>query len=210
MTTMRLPLRSVILAAPVLLGALFAACGGGGGGEPAGSNGDRIVDPDRVATATPMGKPDVFKISGDTITPPEGAASALTPVAGSAIGTGTTSYKVLSGDTCGAIASKHNISLDALLKANRTIDANCGNLQAGDTLRIPGAAASAAPTAGSGGGLTSNPTARPSGRTHTVKSGDTCEAIARNQGVKVQDLIAKNGLDSNCQTLKIDQVLQIP
>lgn len=185
-----------------LLAAVLAGCGGGGGDSSSG-NGTRITDPARVSTATPMQNPTLFKISGSEVRIEGGPSANVSPPAGTA--TAATKYKVKAGDLCGAIAAANNITVDALLKANRTIDAGCTNLHEGDLLTIPAAAAATAVT----GGLTSNPTVKASGKTYTVKSGDTCSSVAASYGVKVADLIALNGLNSAC-SLDIGRVLKIP
>lgn len=186
----------------VVLAGLLAACGGGGDDSTSG-NGTRITDPARVSTATPMQNPTLFKISGSEVRIEGGPSANVSPPAGTA--TAATKYKVKAGDLCGTIAAANNITVDALLKANRTIDAGCTNLHEGDLLTIPAAAAPTAVT----GGLTSNPTVKASGKTYPVKSGDTCSSIAASYGVKVADLIALNGLDSAC-SLDIGKVLKIP
>jgi LysM repeat protein len=203
MTTM---LRSL---APVFLGVstvavmvLLSGCGGGND-DPNAGKGTRITDPARVPSATPMQNPTLFKISGSEVRIEGGPSANVSPPAGTA--TASKTYKVKAGDNCGSIAAANNITLDELLKANRTIDAGCTNLHEGDPLKIP---AGATPTAVTGG-LTSNPTVRPSGKTYTVKSGDTCSSIAASYGVTVANLIALNNLDSNC-SLDVDKVLKIP
>ncbi len=206
---------------PVLLlaGGLFAAvaataCGGGGSPEEEG-NGERITDPARVPSSTPVQNPTLYKIQGNQVTLVGGETSPLTPVAGNTPAANSKSYTVKSGDTCSQIAADHGVSLDALVKANPAI---CDTLAVGDVLRIP--AAPAAPTQTSGG-LTANPTVRATatatssngggsgGKTYTVKSGDTCADIAASYGVSIADIIALNGLSSDCP-LQVGQVVKIP
>lgn len=178
-----------------------AACGGGGDGG--GGTGSRITDPGRVATATPLqaDKAITYQIKDGIVSSPAGSGTVTggsgTPAAGT-----PQSHTVASGDTCAGIATRYNISLDELLRANRFIDANCTNLRVGDTLRIPGS--------------TVQPTPRPNttpgasgGRTYTVQQGDTCAAIAASYGVDVNALVSLNGL-GDCTGLKIGQVLRIP
>jgi LysM repeat protein len=194
-------LAPVILGAPVALAMLLAGCGGGG--DSSTGNGTRITDPARVPSATPMQNPTLFKISGSEVRIEGGPSANVSPPAGTA--TAATKYKVKAGDLCGTIAAANNITLDALLKANRTIDAGCTNLHEGDLLTIPAAATPTAVTRG----LTSNPTVKASGKTYTVKSGDTCSSVAASYGVKVADLITLNALDSAC-SLDVGKVLKIP
>jgi LysM repeat protein len=79
------------------------------------------------------------------------------------------------------------------------------NLRAGDILRIPTPATPVTTTVS--GGATPKPGA---GKEYKVQANDTCDAIAKSYGVSVADLIARNGLDANCQKLQIGQVLKIP
>jgi len=192
----------------ILLGALAgvalltAACGGSGTDSNAGK-GQRITDPAAVPSSTPIQNPVVYHITNDVVTTSGGSG---TVGAGATPAGGPKNYTVKSGDTCAAIALQFGVTTDALLKANRTIDAGCGNLHEGDTLRIP--TATTTPTAGNGG--TSGPTPRPSGREYTVKSGDTCAGIAQSYSVDVNQFIALNGIDANCQNLKAGQTVKIP
>ena len=39
---------------------------------------------------------------------------------------------------------------------------------------------------------------------------DTCSGIAQSYAVAVKDLIALNGLDSDCRNLRVGQTLKIP
>ena len=48
-----------------------------------------------------------------------------------------------------------------------------------------------------------------SGYMYTVVAGDTCQGIAATFEVSVEDLIAENGLPSDCSTLQVDQTLTI-
>jgi len=179
------------------------ACGGGGG-EPE-APGERITDPARVHTSTPVQNPTLYKIQGNEVTLSGGATGQLTPVGGPTVAT-STNYQVKSGDFCSTIAADHDISLEALLAANRNVD--CNNLRIDDIIRIP---AAATPTRT--GGIVGNPTApigSNSGKTYTVQAGDTCDAIARNQGVGLAAFLALNGIDENCQGLREGQVVKIP
>lgn len=189
------------------LGSLFAAvaCGGGSGDSTAGKS-QRITDPAKVPSSTPAQNPTLYQITGDQVILSGGQSAKITPT-GPTPATAQT-HVVKSGDLCGTIAALYGITVDDLQKANRTME--CSALRIGDQLKIPAKAAVPTAAGGATGGLTSNPTVKPSGRTYTVKQGDTCADIASNQGVKTADLIAKNGLDANCLNLKIGQILQIP
>ena len=91
------------------------------------------------------------------------------------------------------------------MSANRTINQGCTNLRVGDVLRVPGA------TTGGSSPAAATSTPRPgSGKEYTVKAGDTCSGIAGSYGIAVADLIRVNGLDADCRTLQVGQVLKLP
>ncbi|GIW19289.1 MAG: hypothetical protein KatS3mg064_2446 [Tepidiforma sp.] len=220
MESMRRPLSSRLIAfltgAALLAGLAAAACGGGG--QPESAAGERITDPARVPTATPMQNPVLYRIQGNQVILEGGSQAAITPVGGTATATPRKTYTVKAGDTCSAIAAAEGISLDALIRAN---PAACDNLRVGDSLIIP--APTPTPVTGTAGGLTSNPTVRPtptvprssggssgsSGKVYVVKPGDTCADIAASYGVTVQQLIAANGLTADC-LLQVGQEVKIP
>ena len=200
-----------VLLGGLVFGLAATACGGGGGPEEEG-NGERITDPARVPSSTPVQNPTLYKIQGNQVTLVGGDTSQLTPVAGKTPASGK-SYTVKSGDTCSQIAADHGVTLEALIKANPTV---CDALNVGDVMRIPAPAAAATQTAG---GLTSNPTVRATattsggtgdaGKSYTVKSGDTCADIAASYGVSIAEIISLNGLSSDCP-LQVGQVVKIP
>ncbi len=207
---------AALLAGLVGAGLIAAACGGGG--QPESASGERITDPARVPTATPMQNPVLYRIQGNQVILEGGSEASITPVGGAATPAPRKTYTVKSGDTCSAIAAAEGISLDALIKANPTA---CGNLRVGDALIIP--VPTPTPVTGTTGGLTSNPTVRPtptvprssggssgtSGKVYVVKPGDTCADIAASYGVTVQQLIALNGLAADC-LLQVGQEVRIP
>lgn len=185
------------------LGLVAASCGGGGTPEPA--DGARITDPALVPSSTPIQNPVLYRIQGNQVTlVGEGTTVDLTPVAG-ITPTGRSNYTVEAGDTCFGIASSNDITLDELLNTNPNVD--CGNLQAGDTLIIPGGS-----NTGSTPGTSSTPQptqSSGSGETYTVQAGETCSDIAASYGVSVSDIISLNNLDSDCN-LQEGQVVEIP
>ncbi|KAF7342601.1 hypothetical protein MSAN_02016800 [Mycena sanguinolenta] len=108
----------------------------------------------------------------------------------------TTTYTVVSGDTCSAIEAKTGVSDSQLHASNPSINSGCTNLQIGQVLCLSG-----------GGGPP------PSGgctQTYTVVSGDTCAAIEAKTGVSDSQLHASNpSINSGCTNLQIGQVLCI-
>lgn len=204
MTLMAHRLSFTVLVLGISIGLLAIACGGGGG-KNAGT-GQRITDPARVPSSTPLVNPVLYTIRQDGLVSTSGGPS-ITVSPNSTTASAAKTYTVASGDTCSGIAAKNSISLDELLKANRTIDGGCTNIHVGDVLKIP---APATPASTVNTGPIGGPTPKPSGKTYTVASGDTCSGIAQSYSVKVADLISVNGLDANCQSLKPGQTLKIP
>jgi len=204
MTSMVRRLSFVVLLLGFAFGLVAIACGGG---DKTAGTGQRITDPARVPSSTPILNPVLYTIRQDGQVSTSGGPS-ITVSPNSTATSAAKTYTVVSGDTCSAIAAKFGITLDELLKANRTIDAGCTNIHAGDPLKIP-AAATPASTVNSGP-LGSGPTPKPSGKSYVVNSGDTCSGIAQSFGVKVADLISINGLDADCRTLRPGQTLKIP
>lgn len=222
--------RSALLLFVMLVGVVAAACGGGGGEDPEKTPGERITDPARVPSSTPIASliscddaapaaGTCYKIAGRQVEVGTVAGTFAAPDATSAA-TGTAKrYVVQSGDLCGTIAEAHGVSVDELLKANRTIDANCSNLQAGAELVIPGTqaangAATPTPRAGQVQAATASPTPTPAstgGKVHVVQSGESCEGIAGQYGVTTAALIAANpSVNASCSNLQLEQELTIP
>jgi len=192
-------MRAVAVALSVGL-LLSAACGGDSG--PGAGTGERVTDPAKVPTSTPIQNGVLYQLRGSQIITQGGSTTA---VPGASQTAGPRTYTVVEGDTCSGIASKLGVTTQDLLAANRTINQGCTNLRVGDVLRVPsGTAGGSTPV-----GATSTP--RPgSAREYTVKSGDTCSGIAGSYNVTVADLIRVNGLDPDCRTLQVGQVLKIP
>ncbi|MFN0148222.1 MAG: LysM peptidoglycan-binding domain-containing protein [Dehalococcoidia bacterium] len=182
----------LISAAAVVL----AACGGDA--DPNAGKGPKITDPALVPTATPLVAEIIYHIQGDVVNITGGPSTTI--ATGSPTPASSSTYSIQPGDTCADIASKYKITVDALLKANRTITADCTNIRAGETLRIPAPAAT----------TSTGPTPRPGGKEHTARPGDTCAGIAASFTVDVNQLIALNGLNADCTNLAVGQVVRIP
>ena len=196
-----------LLGLALALVGLLAACGGSGDSEKPG---ERITDPARVPSSTPIQNPTLYKIQGNEVILTGGSSGAITPVT-SPTTAPASEYTIKAGDFCSTIAAANKISLEELQKANRNM--NCDALKIGDKIKIPAPAPSATPTRG--GSLTGNPTTKPGttggGKTYTVAAGDTCSAIATANGVSLQAFLAANSsVDANCTNLKLGQVVTIP
>jgi LysM repeat protein len=114
-------------------------------------------------------------------------------------------YTVQTGDNLFRIAINHDISLDDLRLANPEVVGD--TIQPGQVLQIPDCNTEAEPDV--------LPTAEPQitvvggGRVHTVQSGETLGAIARQYGVTVDDIVQANNL-ANPNVLAVGQELKIP
>lgn len=118
------------------------------------------------------------------------------PQPSQAVATGT--YTVRPGDNLAGIARKTGTKLADLLAANdMTVKST---IHPGDTLAIPGVAASAAPSA---------PAPSVSTTPYTVVSGDYLAGIAAKNGVTLKALLAANGLTIS-SAIHPGRVLQIP
>ncbi|KAF7313091.1 hypothetical protein MKEN_00994900 [Mycena kentingensis (nom. inval.)] len=105
----------------------------------------------------------------------------------------SSTYSVVSGDTCSAIEGRFGVSDATLHALNPSINSGCTNLQIGQVLCL----------SSSGGGSPSG-----CGSTYTVVSGDTCAAIERKTGVSDATLHSSNpSINSGCTNLQIGQVL---
>ncbi|SDT16830.1 LysM repeat-containing protein [Pseudarthrobacter equi] len=134
-----------------------------------------------------------IKLSGS---PAAAAPAPAAPAAAPASAAGAT-YTVKSGDTLGAIAARHNVSLGDVFSWNnlnmRSIIYPGQKIKVGAGSQAPAApAAAAAPAAPLAN--TSAPQA-PAAGSYTVKAGDTLSAIASRHGVKLPELLSANGLN---------------
>ncbi len=120
-----------------------------------------------------------------------------------------TSYVVQSGDTLTKIATRFNVTVDALVKANQLKNANA--IRVGQTLIIPDGKPAPVPTTGSSGATSApTPPTAPNGgpATYIVKPGDSVSRVATRFNITVDALMAANNLTTT--TLQIGQTLIIP
>jgi len=107
-------------------------------------------------------------------------------------------YTVRSGDTLWAIAARYHISVDAIVRASGLDDVDAV-LQPGQRLTLPISTSGAAPSTVSPASSTQR---------YEVKAGDTLWVLAARFGMRVEDLAALNGIETE-STLSIGQVLKV-
>jgi LysM repeat protein len=118
-------------------------------------------------------------------------------------------HRVGNGQTLSHIARDYGVTVAELERANPGLDPR--RIRVGQTIRIPGgsAAAPAAPAAAET--PVAQPAAEPAttAQTHTVRSGDTLDAISRRYGTTVAALQRANpGL--NARRLMPGQTIRLP
>ena len=116
--------------------------------------------------------------------------------AASQTGSGGT-YTVRRGDTLSSIAARYRTTVSAIKQANGL---RTNVIYAGQWLKIPGATSSGAASSGASQSST--------GRTYTVRRGDTLSGIAVRYGTTVAAIKQANGLRSN--VIYAGQRLKIP
>ena len=164
---------------------------------PAGSNPPASVAPTGTAplvtssTSTPPLPPPIEQPKVD---------SAPAPSSNLAEGT---EHTIIKGESFYTLSKKYNVSTRAIVNANPGVDP--ARLKIGQKVKIPAAAAPAASTP-AGGNATAIATANE--KLYTVKSGDTLNRIAKNNGVTVKALRAENSLKTD--QIKVGQKLKIP
>ena len=159
-------------------------------------------------TATPVIAANVTSTASPTNSPPPTFTFTPTPTE-SPVPTDTPQppieYKVVAGDTCVAIAAKHNVSSQSIILLNH-LDPNC-NLSVGRNLLIP--LPTPTPTPLPSATLGAAVATQVERTTYTVHLGDTLAGIAKFYGVTVADLMDVNGI-SDPAAITAGQVLIIP
>ncbi len=113
-------------------------------------------------------------------------------------------YTVKQGDTLSGIASKHGMSLSALLKLNTQIS-NPNVLNVGQAIKVSGSVSSSGNSSSSG----SNVIAPSVSATYTIKSGDTLSAVAKAYKMNLSTLLSLNPEITNPSVLKVGQVIKV-
>jgi LysM repeat protein len=136
-------------------------------------------------------------LPGQTLTVPGASPAPAAPASGG-------SYTVKAGDSLGRIATRHGVTLSALLAVNNMTATSL--ILPGQVLSLP---AGATASAGTGGAPASPAAAAPSGATYAVVAGDSLGRIASRHGVSLQSLLAVNAMTVRSLILP-GQLLQLP
>ena len=153
--------------------------------------------PTSSATASPKPTTTPKPTSSATASPKPTPTPTVSPKpTSSPTASASVSYKVVSGDTLGSIATKFGVTVARIQAANSLGTSTV--IKIGQVLKIPTSA-------------TTSPavTTSPVVKTYTVKSGDTLWGIASKLGVSATALASLNGI-TNANLLKVGQVLKIP
>ena len=129
-------------------------------------------------------------------------ANSIQPMVAPESPSGSQEYTIVRGDTFSSIASRHGVSIKAMLEANP--NANPRRLQIGQKIQIPApapAASSAAPSAMPQNNAVGQ-------KVYKVVSGDTLTKIAGQFHTTVKALRAENNLITD--RIKVGQKLKIP
>ncbi|WP_207640679.1 LysM peptidoglycan-binding domain-containing protein [Alkaliphilus transvaalensis] len=148
---------------------------------------------DAIRRANPTVDPDRLQI-GQVICIPVGPTPPPPPTT---CPTGTTPYTIRAGDTFFALAQRFNTTVDAIRRANPTVDPD--RLQIGQVICIPVGPTPPPP-----------PTTCPTGTTpYTIRAGDTFFALAQRFNTTV-DAIRRANPTVDPDRLQIGQVICIP
>ncbi|MGI8926722.1 MAG: LysM peptidoglycan-binding domain-containing protein [Tepidiformaceae bacterium] len=129
-------------AAVIILLAFLIQRAIGGDGDDGLSPADTVATNQALKTQTPQpGGAARTTTTGTatpgTATPGTATPGTTTPATTTPAGSGARTYTVKAGDTCGAIAAANNVTPQALIAANPSVNSECSNLQVGQVLQLP-------------------------------------------------------------------------
>jgi LysM repeat protein len=168
-------------------------------GEPVQSGAAAVRD---EVSAAPVAAPAPVRTTPTpTPTPtPTRTPTAVTTPAPAPAASSATSYTIKSGDSLSGIAQRFGTTTRKLMKLNNIADAN--KIRIGQVLKLPGASTSTAAPAPA-------PAPSATGRTYTIKSGDSLSGIAQRFGTTTRKLMNLNDI-TDANLIRIGQVIKLP
>lgn len=145
------------------------------------------------------GLEDTMIYVGQTLKIPSEQTTVPAPTAG------TTTYKVVSGDTLWALAARFNTTVDKLVSMNNLTNTI---LSVGQVLTVPAATTAPVPTPTPAPGTTST-APYITYKNHTVAAGENAWTISIAYGIPMSELLRVNNF-SESTVLNIGQIIRIP
>ncbi|WP_114908195.1 LysM peptidoglycan-binding domain-containing protein [Ornithinimicrobium murale] len=140
--------------------------------------------------------------AGAVIEVPRKAASSGSGSGSSSSSTPSAKVTVRPGDTLSHISARHDVSVSAIIKANKLPSAM---IYPGQRLSVPGSKSASAPKADNGSDSSSSAT----GATVTVRSGDTLSGISARHDISLSALLNANP-GVNARGLQVGQKVSLP
>lgn len=140
--------------------------------------------------------------AGAVIEVPRTAPSSSSTATGSSSSVPAATVTVRPGDTLSHISARHDVSVSAIIKANKLPSAM---IYPGQRLTVPGSTSASAPKAES----SSSSSGSTSGATVTVRSGDTLSGIALRHDISLSALLNANP-GVNARGLQVGQKVSLP
>jgi LysM repeat protein len=163
-----------------------------------------VLQLNKLSATTLIYPGQTIKLTGTATSAPAQPAPAA-PSAPSAA-TSATVYTVVSGDTLGAIAAKHNVPLSSIFSWNGLNGSSI--IYPGQKIKVSGGSTPSTPTAPAAPAPAPAPLAGTG--SYTIKAGDTLSSIASRHGVSLAALMAANNNVTATTVIYPGQKLTIP
>ncbi|WP_256839991.1 lytic transglycosylase [Ornithinimicrobium faecis] len=145
--------------------------------------------------------------AGAVIEVPRKASSSGSSSSGSSSSSSSSAtVTVRPGDTLSHISARHDVSVSAIIKANKLPSAM---IYPGQRLAVPGSKSASAATSDSGSSSSGSTSGSTSGASVTVRSGDTLSGIALRHDVSLSALLNANP-GVNARGLQVGQKVSLP
>ena len=181
------------LVAGVVVSLVVAACAAGKSGAPTTTI--PVTDSTAVTTSTTVLDTTTSSTTTTTVVATTTTTVAITP---------GSKYTIKKGDSLNSIAAAAGVTVAQIVAANNIKDPN--KIYVGQVIKIPLPSASGSTTTAK---ATTTTTASGTGKTYTVKAGDTLAAIAGKFNVTLTALEQANNI-TDPNKIYVGQVLKIP